>query len=481
MALVTPRKSLEPFLSDSISYYDHQVEGVRWMAKQRNAIIADEMGTGKSLQALTTFVVDVKRGWARTGLIVCPPVLKENWKEEIEKFTTIPAFILSDGPGERAMQMGAFMLQDGPKILIVNYEQLISELKALNAFRFDIAIFDEAHVVKNAQSKRTQAFIDLWSHRSLVLTGTPMLNGVAELWPLLHKVDPIQFPDYWKFVNRYCVRGGYKNGSITGTKNEEDLMERLGRLMIRRLKSEVLDLPEVNIVKRGVRLYDDAQEIYDAIADEMRLPRPDAPDEDIEHAFVKILRLKQLCGNTISFNGIESSAKMDAAMVDDAELIVNKEKIIVFTQFREVQSIYAERLRKQWPDLPVFELHGGVPVAERVPMIHQWSGVTGAAVIVCMLQVAGVGLNMTASRNVSFLDELFVPGLNQQAIDRVHRIGADVTQPITVRRYICAGTYENRIEQILKTKSTLISGLIETDPEWQRKLLTELHNSTVAA
>lgn len=467
-----PRKSLEPWLSDSVHYYKHQVEGIRWGARHKNFLLADDMGTGKSLQALTTFVVDVKRGWATTLLVVCPVSLKGNWQEEIKKFTTIPSTILEGSQFNRTIQITKFAGQSGPRILIANYEQIASELDILNALAFDCVIFDEAHTIKGWKTKRTQACLGLYGHRKLLLTGTPMLNGIPELWPILHIIDPKQFPDYHQFVNRYCAFGGHKGKTITGVKNEPELIEKLHKVMLRRMKSEVLDLPEVNDVIRKVDLYDEQRELYDSVADDFVLPDPiTGEDTEIDNALTRFLRLKQICGNTLPFNGQDISAKMDAVLVDDAELIYQGEKLVVFTQFRDILDVYVERLRTLFPDVPVFELTGDVPHNDRIPLTHRWAGVTGASVLVSMLQVGGVGLNLTASRNVSFIDELFVPGLNQQAIDRCHRIGADLTQPVTVRRYQCRNTIEQRIQEILRGKSRLITGIVEQDRDWKRKLI----------
>lgn len=479
MTAHAPRKSLEPFLSDSVQYYKHQVEGIRWGARHKNFLLADDMGTGKSLQALTTFVVDVKRKWAETLLIVCPIILKGNWQDEIAKFTTLPVTILDGTPMERAIQIAKFQAETGPRILICHYQQVVSELEMLNALHFDCLILDEAHVIKGFTGVTTQAVLQLYAHRKLVLTGTPMLNGIPELFPLLHLIDPKAYPDYYKFVNRYCAFGGHKGKTITGVKNENELIERLHNVMLRRMKSEVLDLPEVNPVDRKVDLYDEQRKLYDSVAEDHVLPSTDADDEEIENALTRFLRLKQICGNTYSFTGEDISAKMDAAIVDDHELILQGEKIVIFTQFRDVLELYAKRLRESYPDLPVFELHGGVPQDDRHPMTKRWAGVTGAAVLVCMFQVANVGLNLVASKNVSFLDELFVPGLNQQAIDRVHRIGADLTQPVTVRKYICRNTIESRIREILRGKSRLITGIVETDKDWKRKLIRALSEEEV--
>lgn len=463
------RKSLEPWIKDEVEYYPHQIEGVRLLARRKSFLLADEMGLGKSVQALTVFAVDVKREWASTAIVVCPLTLKGNWADEIEKFTGFPYVLLDGTPKKREEQLLDFFAISGPKILIVNYEQVKAHLGALNTLSFDVAIFDEAHYLKNHKAQRTKACLQLYSRRSFMLTGTPMLNQVNELWTIMHRIDPITYPQYYSWVNRFCVFGGYKDKQIVGVKNERELTERVGEVMLRRLKSEVLDLPEVQIIERRVDMLPEQRALYDEVVNDMRLPRlgEEEPD-DIENALTKFLRLKQICGTVYPFTGEDISGKLNLAEEDDIEIIGNGHKIVVFTQFRAVQETYTARLARY--DVPIWQLNGSVPAGERQGVVKEWALTKEPGALVCMLQVAGIGLNMTAARHGSFLDELFVPGLNQQAIDRLHRIGQSSTQPVQIRKYITRNSIENRVQQILRTKSKLFGEIIETDPDWKRKL-----------
>lgn len=469
MTTLVTRKSIEPWISDDVAYYAHQVDGIRELARRRSFILADEMGLGKSLQALTVFAIDVIREWAKTAIVVAPVTLKGNWEDEIQKFTSFPVMVLDGTPVVRRRQILEFVGIQGPKILIVNYEQVVSHQSELDAIGFDVAIFDEAHYLKNPKAKRTKACLNLYSRRSFLLTGTPMLNHVNELWSLMHRVDPQGYPKYWSFVNKYAVYGGYKDKQIVGVKNEKDLTERLQNIMLRRLKKDVLDLPEVQIIERRVDLSPEQRKLYDEVVEELRLPRLDkAEPDDIENALTKFLRLKQICGTTYPFTGQDISSKLDLAIEDDLELLENGEKIVVFTQFRDVQECYMKRLAKF--DVPIWSLNGDVKHADRQPTVKEWGMSKHPGVIVCMLQVAGVGLNMTAAKHGSFIDKLFVPGLNKQAIDRLHRIGQSSSQPVQIREYICRNTIENRVNQILRVKSKLFGEIVETDPDWRRKL-----------
>lgn len=503
------RGSLHPFIKDAVKYYEHQVTGVRTMAYMQNFLCADDMGLGKSLQALTVAAIDLYRGWCEKIIIVCPVTLRGNWADEITKFTGGIQFMMFGetvnkdgnrkklGPAARETQLKEFAEWVGPRILVCNYEQLIPHVKQLNRMAFDIAIFDEAHYIKNYQgidakgkakgAARSIAAHQLKTKRTMLLTGTPLLNQVNELWSLLHKMDPVAYPNYWSFVNRYCVFGGFKNKQITGVKNEKELLSRLQNYMVRRLKADVLDLPDVQIIQRRVDLTDSQRKLYDEANDNLKVEMQgfENPTE-IENALTKFLRLKQICGTTLPFTGVDESSKLDLAIEDAIEVMKNGHKIVVFTQFRAVLEAFCQRLeahgkKHKDEDFDVWELHGDVRSENRQPIVHEWSapsldakGKPKGAAIVCMLQIAGVGLNMTASRHAFFVDKLFVPGLNQQAIDRLHRIGASATQPVQVYEYICRKTIENRVEQILTTKKKVFNSIVNDDQSFKKRLIAAL-------
>lgn len=478
------RKSMEPFLKDDVEFYDHQIDGVRQMIKMRNFLLADDMGLGKSLQALTVACADIKRGWAEKILVVCPINLKTNWADELEKFTRLnfvilgqaihpkdPERLVSLSPKKRSEQLAEFAAMEGPRVLIANYEQAVKHVAEWNDISFDIVIFDEAHYLKNPKSQRTKACHKISFNRVFPLTGTPQLNQVDELWGILHLVDRGAYPSYYRFVNRYCVFGGYEGRQIIGVKNEKELTTNLQRVMIRRLKKDVLDLPEVQIITKRISLNDKQQKLYDQVADELLLDRHDLADpEEIENALTRLLRLKQICGSTFTFTGEDSSAKLDVAVEDAIEILSQGEKLVVFTQFRDVLELFCQRLDKAAPQFDIWELHGDVPAYNRQGVVNQWASSSTPGAIVCGLQVAGVGLNMTAASHALFLDKLWVPGLNQQAIDRLHRIGASETKPVQIIEYLMRGTVETRVEAVLKTKNKLFNTIVN-EPDFKRNLL----------
>jgi len=468
----TARKSLVK-IKDSVTFYPHQLDGIRDLARRSSFLLCDEMGLGKTLQALVVAAIDFERQWAKRVLVVSPATIKWNWFDEIRAFTNFTAMVLDGTPKVRNEQLDTYTARDFD-ILIVNYEQVVAHKDKFNQMGFDIIIFDEAHYCKNYKSQRTKACTALKANRKFLLTGSPLLNQANELWSLLHMIDPAAYPNYWRFVSRYCVFGGYKDKQIVGTKNSKELTTKVQSVMLRRLKRDVLDLPDKQHIIVRVDLCAEQKELYEQAQDEMKMDLPSSPTPvEMENALVKFLRLKQICGTTFAIDPAlgDHSFKLDRVF-DMVEEITQTEHVVLFTQFRGVQAAIVKRLEAIKPAIPIYQLNGDTPMKDRVGTVTAW-GNNRPGAIVCMLQVAGVGLNMTQSKKCIFVDKLFVPKLNEQAEDRLHRIGADKTQPVQIFQLICRNTIENRIETILKRKQKLFDTLIE-DSQWKRELYKAL-------
>lgn len=470
-APVKPRKSMAPWLDDGIVYYDYQIEDVRTAARLDSFMLGHQMGLGKSLIAITVFTIDIVMGKGETLLVVCPASLRGNWADEFEKFTTIPYVRLGEvrdprNPSRyktvsknlRSLQIRDFRLMEGPRVLICNYEQIVGHLDELPPFH--MMICDEAHVLKNPEAQRTQALHRVRRRRTAILTGTPILNQVDELWSPLHMINPQRWPNYRRFRNRYCQFGGFNGRQVVGAKNVAELNKGVAPYMVRRLKDDVLDLDKPYIQQIMVDLTDVQRTLYDQVMNELFLPDENGNPQDIDNALVKFLRLKQIVGSAGTVPGHDdSSGKLDRMMEDVFSCMLNDGgKPIIFTQFRSIHELIMRRLYDAG-FTAVFALTGSVPTGERQPIIKSWSDWQDPVPIVCMVQVAGVGLNMTASHDIFFADKLFVPGLNDQAIDRAHRIGQ--RHPVHVREYVARGTIEARIERILKTKRGTFNEVVE--------------------
>ena len=465
-----PRKMLDK-INDDVEFYEHQVEGVRSMAKMSGFILADEMGLGKSLQALTVSAIDFQRGWAKRVIVVCPSFLKWNWAEEIEAMTSFTHVVYHGTPKVRKQILEDF----DADILITNYEQIVNDFDDLKSMGWDIMIVDEAHYIKGRNSKRSKKVRALPVRRMFELTGSPMLNKPDELWALLNAIDPTRFPSYWQFVNRFCVMGGYKSKQIVGAKNKSELRSILNEYMIRRLKKDVLDLPDKQIIPVIVELHPKQRKVYDEMDAELKLEIPGDPTPmEAENMMVKMLRLKQIAATPATIGLPDDSYKLDKAVEMCVEFTGDDDDptpLVVFTQFRGVMAAMAARLDAEGIDH--WEMNGDTPKEKRIELVNEWKNSSRPGVIMVMLQM-GVGLNLTAANKAIFIDRLYVPKLNEQAEDRIHRIGAHESHPVQIFNIIAKKTVEERIEKILASKRKLFDSVVEADSSWKQELIEQL-------
>lgn len=496
-------------IRDEVEYLSHQVEGVRDLvnmivkgpASQLGFILADDMGLGKSLEVLTVAAILFQMGRAKRILVVCPSTLKGNWEEEIALHTNFTTQVLAGTPATRLKRIETFKAST-TDVLIVNYEQVVAHVKwteavrnekgkitkkphpmgpnDLDACKFDIVIYDEAHLIKNRDSARTMATLKLVAPNHFILTGSPILNNVDDLWTLLHKVDPYVWPNYWTYKNRYVVLGGYNGKQVVGVKNETELHEKLKNVMVRRLFEETMGVDKPLFIPQWVDLHPAQRKLYDEAYLENQLTIPNEPDpQAIENALVKFLRLKEICGTTASVEGYtDVSAKLDRMEELAAEVLETGKPLVIFTQFRKVLQCAADRLGRKGMD--VYELHGDIAVTDRVPTVRFWSEQAAAGkpgALVAMHQVGGVGLNMTAANTGIFIDKLWVPKLNEQSWRRLARIGQDFSQPIRIFELIARKTVEQRVEQINKRKSRISSTVVDGDNSWKKELVRQMKQS----
>lgn len=464
------RQSLKK-IKDSTAFKPHQVSGVRKLARLNSFIEGDDMGLGKSLISLAVAAIDFELGLAKRVLVIAPATVKGNWADEIEKHTHFSWSLLDGTPKQRKKQLDEF----DADMLIVNYEQVATHLQELNALSFDIIIYDEAHYLQNPKSARTVACHALRARRHFLLTGSPLLNHVNNLWALLHRVDPQRFPNYWTFVHRYCVFGGFKNKSIVGVKHQSELQGILQGYMIRRTKKEL----GLSGKQLPIDIYVDAHpeqlRLIKQAKDEGKLTIPGRPDVEIANSMTRFLLYKRILSTTANVDGMgDFSFKLDSAAERAKEIIDNGRPVVIFTQFRPTLAAMATRLTAMGVDSRL--LHGDVPMKDRQSIVRAWTEDAGRnrpQVLLCMFQVAGVGLNLVAASDCFFVDELFVPKLNDQAVDRLDRIGQ--TMPVQLYRFRVRKSMEQRVAKILDLKSDIFTNVVEED-DWKAKLIQMLED-----
>lgn len=443
--------------ADAPPLYGYQEEGRQWLRTKMSALLADEMGLGKTVQVLAAFCdFRAMRPGSRL-LVVAPNRLLSTWEEEALKWTTLSVAVATGSASKRLDAIEA-----NADITLIAYDNLARNLPDLNDTGFAMVAFDEAHYLKNQRSKRTKAAFGLRCLRRVLMTGSPILNRVDELWPLLFLIDPPQFSNYWTFVNRYAVFGGWQDKQIIGVQNAAELRSRLTPLMLRRLKDDVLDtLPPKTVVRRECDLNPAQRKMYDQARDELRMEFADRTEE-ISNPLTKLLRLKQVTGTPACFGASDDSGKLDLLM-DVLDEIGDDHKVVVFTGFRGVAAAVEARLIAA--KIPYARYTGAEKDDARTAARRRFQAVPitegGPRVLICSYGVATEGITLHAASHAVMIDKLYVPMLQKQAEDRLHRAGQK--DNVTIIELFARRTIDTRIEKILATKRSVFDAVISED------------------
>jgi SWI/SNF-related matrix-associated actin-dependent regulator 1 of chromatin subfamily A len=411
--------------------YPFQVVGVRYLeAANGRAIVSDEQGLGKTLQALAYVARNVPR--EEKVLYVVPSNVKFNWVSEIAHW--LGGAPLSDSTilktarkmgkvtvGEEEIAVlngGAPSLDRLARHTIINYDALAKWEEVLVAAQFKTVVADEAHYLKNEKSGRSKAFAAIVNSasRRILLTGTPVLNRPRDVWNLLKTIDEETWGNFFKFAQRYCAawkdRYGWK---FDGASNLEELHDRLnGHQWIRRLKSDVLtELPEKVRHTVALEIGDKERKAY------ARVEKDGAKffhesghlvadgDSDVKsQVLAHITKLRVACGQ----------AKVAAAGDWIQDLVDSCGKVVVFARHTEVIDTLAHRFGG-------LKIDGSVPSAKRAEIVAKFQSDPNAQVIVCSIEAASVGITLTAAQHLVFVERVWRAGDHQQAEDRIHRIG----------------------------------------------------------
>ena len=434
--------------------YQYQREGIKFLATQKNVILADDMGLGKTLQSLSATVL-IK---AKKVLIVCPASAKYNWAEEIEKFIPNAGYVVVDGSKSERQRI----LRSKAKIMfyIINYDALLTLEEEVSELNPDVIILDEAHRIKNRRAKRTKAIKKLNAPYKFLLTGTPLMNRIEELWSLLKFIQPNKWPGYDAFVKQYCVKGGYQNRENVGVKNLDVLKSRMKPIMLRRRKDEVLkDLPEKIYQDCYIDLDPKTMAIYRQAENEARAYVSQNKSIAINGIFAKLTRLKQISVAPEILGATHQSAKIVECEKVVEELTSEGKKVIIYSQFKDVTN-YLEKLFRN-KGINLVHVNGDVSTQDRQKMVNEFQNNKDCMIFLGTTQACKEALTLTAASHVIFMDKLWNPQDNRQAADRAHRIGQKNT--VNVISFIARNTIEERIEKILKEKQDLFDEVIEKD------------------
>jgi hypothetical protein len=472
---LTPMRTPDSFQGELRPY---QERGLAWLSFLGSlglgAVLADDMGLGKSPQTLALLQAERDNGTA-TGptLLICPMSLVGNWQHEAAKFTpglTVHVHHGSDrlaGP-ELAAAVAAV------DVVITTYGVATRDRAALAQVPWSRVVCDEAQNIKNAGTRQAQAVRAIPATARVALTGTPVENRLTELWSILEFTSPGLLGPAEKFRRRYVIPIE-RNADAEAT---EQLKRITGPFILRRLKTDkavIADLPDKLEMKVWCNLTSEQASLYQATVDDM-MARIEAAEPGIERrglVLATMAKLKQVCNHPAHLLGDGSrldgrSGKLARLEEICDEIVEAGDKTLCFTQYAEfgrmLQPYLAARL-----GCPVHFLHGGTTKKRRDEMVAEFQdGALGPAVFLLSLKAGGTGLNLTAANHVIHVDRWWNPAVEDQATDRAFRIGQ--RRDVQVRKFVCVGTVEERIDQMIEDKKALAQAIVGTGESW----LTEL-------
>lgn len=410
--------------------FAHQFEGVAFLFPRQAAILADEMGLGKTMQAITAVRMLLHAGQVRNVLLICPKPLVTNWQREFAAWAPeIPIGIVEGSTAKRSY----LWQQESTPVKIANYELMMrDQAEVLGEDKhYDLVILDEAQRIKNINSTTAKTVREISRNKSWALTGTPIENSVNDLHGIFEFLMPGFLPPGMPIENLAREVGDYV---LRRTKDlvMKDMPPRLYRDALLELSPEQLDTYRAAEESGIVRLNDMGSEIT------------------VQHVFELVLRLKQIC-NFDPVTGV--SAKLQRLEADMEEVAASGQKAIVFSQW--VKTI--DHMRPKMERFGPLEYHGRIPSKKRDGILKQFKEDDSKHVLLMSYGAGSVGLNLQFCRYVFLFDRWWNPAIEDQAINRAHRIGA--AGSVTITRMTSEATIEERINDILEEKRRLFETL----------------------
>ena len=453
----------------------YQQQGYSWMVKlakmQLGACLADDMGLGKTVQTLA-FIQRCRHRDARPVLLVCPLSVMENWVREAARFTPNLSVLLHQG-SRRAKGDDLITRVSTYDVVLVSYPLLQRDSASLQQIEWQGIVLDEAQFIKNSESAQARAARGLSADWRIALTGTPIENHLGDLWAIMEFLNPSYLGPRAPFYRRY-VRSPFADmGDV------EELKQRVGSFILRRLKSDpqiVPDLPPKIEDTLFCGLKKEQSSLYTFVLQELK-EQLLGVEQGVQRrgiVLAAITHLKQICNHPALFLGeehapINRSGKLERLLELCDAVHPTGEKMLIFTQYVAMGRIIQYALRARYGAEPLF-LHGGLSRDARESLIYRFQNdaTQQHPFFILSLKAGGSGLNLTDASHVVLFDRWWNPATERQAIDRAHRIGQK--KVVQVHLLCCRGTLEDKIDALIRAKKRIAGRIIETGEQW----LTEL-------
>ena len=441
----------------------YQETGVAWLSQLGRlglgACLADDMGLGKTVQMLAYLSTRMEEG--SKAILVVPPSLIGNWKAEAERF--VPDMTINVVHGKSRDPDGSF--------LTLTTYGMLTRVQWLRDTKWNVAVLDEAQAIKNRGTVQSKAAKLLNADFRIALTGTPVENGLWDLWSIFDYINPGLLGNEAFFSNV---------ASNAGDRTYAMLRNTTSPFILRRLKTDrgiVDDLPEKNEVKKYVSLTRKQAAIYSKLATDLSKTLKSV-DSKYRSAIIlsSLTKFKQICNHPDQYNGSgdfsdKGSGKMQV-MEQICETIREKrERVLVFTQYREMTGPLDDCLRKVFGKDGLV-IHGGVSPGQRSKMVEKFNSQDNyIPYMVLSLKAGGVGLNLTSANHVIHFDRWWNPAVENQATDRAYRIGQ--SKEVTVYKLICKGTIEESIDEMIEEKTGMADAVVGTGESWITRMSNE--------
>ncbi len=466
--VIEPDQALMPILRP------YQVSGFQWLNYLREVgwggILADDMGLGKTVQALSMLEHFRRTEGRLRAMVVCPTTLIYNWENEIRKFTPSLTYRIHHG----ASRTRTAEALSEPEVLITTYGTLRSDIKVLSSLSFDYVLLDESQAIKNPASKVTRAAGLLQAKHRVCMSGTPLQNNTFDIFAQMHFLNPGMLGTMEFFKQEFAI----PIDKLGEADRKEHLRKLLYPFILRRTKEQVAkDLPEKQEMILYCEMEEEQRSIYDAYRNDYRNQILGSIETmGIQKSQLTILqglmKLRQICDSPAILNEKEKfdnhSIKLDELARELTEGI-GTHKALVFSQFLGMLGLIRDRLTEL--NIPYEYFDGSTSAPDREKAIRRFQEDDSVRVFLISLKAGGVGLNLTAADYVYIVDPWWNPAVEQQAIDRTHRIGQ--TKNIFAYRMICKDTIEDKILQLQEKKRALARDIVSDETGFVKSLSRE--------
>lgn len=451
--------------------FNHQIEGFEYGMSHNKWLLGDEQGLGKTKQVIDIAVAKKQKCGFKHCLVICGVNgLKWNWQNEIAIHSDETGLILGQRVrknGKMTIGSNSDKLNDLINISKIDSYFIITNIESLRDAdianqidkyckdgTIDMVAIDEIHKCKNPNSQQGKGILKVQPKYRIAMSGTPLMNTPLDLYIVLKWLG-YEKHAFYSFKNHYCITGGYGGYEVVGYKNMPELKETVDSIMLRRLKEDVLDLPEKIYIDEFVEMTPKQAQIYKEVTAEIK-----ASIDRIKIAnnpLAELIRMRQATGYT----GILSSSVTESAKIDRLEEIVdesvaNNRKVVIFSNWTQMTTPIYNRLAKNYKGIVIT---GNTEDVERQINVNRFQNDMECVFALGTIGAMGTGITLTAGTVVIFMDEPWTMANKQQAIDRCHRIGTQSN--ITIYTIMCKDTIDERIHEIVEKKGLIADAILD--------------------